>query len=98
MYMTKLRATLAIGIGLCSAALLATASVAKSRPPEPNPPEGPTLSKQQGAPCHTTNLSDPIRQGPSLFGIIGRRVGSTEGFHYSADFAKADFVWDEASL
>ena len=98
MYMTKLRATLAIGIGLCSAALLATASVAQMRLPEAKPPDGPTLFKQQCATCHTTNLSDPIRQGPSLFGIIGRRVGSTEGFHYSADFAKADFVWDEARL
>ena len=98
MYMTKLRATLAIGIGLCSAALLATTSVAQMRLPEAKPPDGPTLFKQQCATCHTTNLSDPIRQGPSLFGIIGRRVGSTEGFHYSADFAKADFVWDEARL
>ena len=98
MYMTKLRATLAIGIGLCSAALLATTSVAQMRLPEAKPPDGPTLFKQQCATCHTTNLSDPPRQGPSLFGIIGRRVGSTEGFHYSADFAKADFVWDEARL
>ena len=98
MYMTKLRATLAIGIGLCSAALLATTSVAQMRLPDAKPPDGPTLFKQQCATCHTTNLSDPPRQGPSLFGIIGRRVGRTEGFHYSADFAKADFVWDEARL
>ncbi len=64
----------------------------------PKPPDGPTLFKQQCATCHTTNLSDPIRQGPSLFNIIGRRAGAAEGFHYSAGFAKADFVWDEARI
>ncbi|HWL20142.1 MAG TPA: c-type cytochrome [Bradyrhizobium sp.] len=66
--------------------------------PAPKPPDGPTLFKQQCATCHTTNLTDPIRQGPSLFSIIGRRAGTVEGFHYSAGFAKADFVWDEARI
>ena len=66
--------------------------------PAAQPPDGPTLFKQQCATCHTTNLSDPMRQGPSLFGIVGRRAGAAEGFHYSAGFGKADFVWDDARL
>lgn len=66
--------------------------------PAPKPPDGATLFKQQCATCHTTNLSDPARQGPSLFKIIGRRAGAVEGFHYSAAFAKADFAWNEATL
>ena len=41
-------------------------------------------------------LSKPVRQGPSLFRIVGRPAGKVDGFHYSADFAKADFTWDEA--
>jgi len=98
MHMTKLRATLAIGMGLCGAAFVATTTGAQMPLPAATPPDGATLFKQQCATCHTSNLSDPTRQGPSLFGIIGRRVGSAEGFHYSADFAKADFVWDEARL
>jgi cytochrome c len=98
MYMTKLRARLAVGLGLCSTAFVATIAGAQMPLPEAKPPDGATLFKQQCATCHTSNLSDPTRQGPSLFGIIGRRVGSAEGFHYSADFAKADFVWDEARL
>jgi cytochrome c len=96
--MTKLRARLAVGLGLCSTAFVATIAGAQMPLPEAKPPDGATLFKQQCATCHTSNLSDPTRQGPSLFGIIGRRVGSAEGFHYSADFAKADFVWDEARL
>jgi cytochrome c len=98
MNMTKLRATLAIGLGCCSAALVATPAGAQMPLPAARPPDGATLFKQQCATCHTTNLSDPIRQGPPLFGIIGRRVGTAEGFNYSADFAKADFIWDEARL
>ena len=102
MCMTKLRVTLAvtlaIGLGLCGAILAVTRAAAQIPLPAPKPPDGPTLFKQQCATCHTTNLSDPIRQGPSLFNIIGRRAGAAEGFHYSAGFAKADFVWDEARI
>jgi cytochrome c len=96
--MTKLRAALAIGLGICTAVLVATAAGAQMPLPAPKPPDGAALFKQQCATCHTDNLADPVRQGPSLFGIVGRRAGSAEGFHYSAGFAKADFVWDEARL
>jgi cytochrome c len=114
MYMTKLRATpgiglaiklpirlsfrLAILLGFCGAMLVATAATAQIPLPEAKPPDGPTLFKQQCATCHTNNLTDPVRQGPSLFGVIGRRAGSVDGFHYSAGFAKADFVWDDTRL
>lgn len=98
MYMTRLRATRAIGLAFCSAMLVMKAAVAQMPLPEAKPPDGPTLFKQQCATCHTDNLTDPVRQGPSLFGIIGRRAGSVEGFHYSAGFAKADFVWDAARI
>ena len=110
MYMTKLRATrgiglavrlairLAIRLGICGAMLVARAATAQMPLPEAKPPDGPTLFKQQCATCHTNNLTDPVRQGPSLFGVIGRRAGSVDGFHYSAGFAKADFVWDDAKL
>ena len=66
--------------------------------PAAKPPDGATLFKQQCATCHTTNLSDPARQGPSLFKIVGRQAGKADGFHYSAGFAKADFVWDDTRL
>jgi cytochrome c len=98
MYMTKLRATLAIGLGSCSAMFVVTAAMAQIPLPEARPPDGPTLFKQQCATCHTSNTTDPVRQGPSLFGIVGRRAGTIDGFHYSAGFAKADFAWDDAKL
>ncbi|WP_050995318.1 MULTISPECIES: c-type cytochrome [Bradyrhizobium] len=66
--------------------------------PAAKPPDGATLFKQQCAVCHTTNLSDPMRQGPPLVRIVGRAAGKVEGFHYSDGLAKADFTWDEARL
>lgn len=98
MHMTKLRTTLAIGLGFCGATLVVKMAGAQMPLPATKSPDGAALFKQQCGTCHTTNPSDPIRQGPSLFKIVGRRAGTAEGFHYSAGFAKADFVWDDARL
>ena len=96
--MRKLRARRATGAGCCGALLAATTAAAQMPLPAAKPPDGATLFKQQCATCHTTNMSDPARQGPSLFKIVGRTAGKADGFHYSAGFAKADFVWDDARL
>jgi len=88
----------AIALALCAAVLVRGSASAQMALPAAKPPDGPTLFKQQCATCHTNNLSDPVRQGPSLFNIVGRRAGSVEGFRYSAAFAKADFAWDDARL
>src|SRR5258707_15799101 len=79
---------------------LLVAQIAGAQMPLPaaKPPDGATLFKEQCATCHTTNLSDAARQGPSLFRIVGRQAGKVDGFHYSAGFAKAEFVWDDAWL
>jgi cytochrome c len=66
--------------------------------PAAKPPDGATLFKQQCAVCHTTNLSDPMRQGPPLVKIVGRPAGKVEGFRYSQSLANADFTWDDAKL
>jgi cytochrome c len=84
---------LGFGLGICVAK--AGAQIAL---PAPKPPDGATLFIQQCGTCHTTNLSDPVRQGPSLFMVVGRRAGTVDGFSYSAGFARADFVWDDARL
>jgi len=96
--MTWRRALQAIGLGCCSAMLIVRIAGAQMPLPVAKPPDGPTLFKQQCGTCHTSNLTDPVRQGPSLFKIVGRKAGTAEGFHYSPGFAKADFVWDEARL
>src|SRR5260221_3779889 len=98
MSMTRLRATSAIGLGFSGAVLAVNVAGAQMPLPAAKSPDGATLFKQQCATCHTTNLFDPVRQGPPLFKIVGRPAGKVDGFHYSAGFARADFVWDDARL
>ena len=98
MYMTRLRAALSIGSGFCGTILVALHAAAQTAPPTAKATDGATLFKQQCGTCHTTNLTDPVRQGPPLSGIVGRPAGKVEGFHYSAAFAKTDFAWDDSKL
>jgi cytochrome c len=50
--------------------------------------------------CHTvTDKTNKV--GPHLFGIVGRKIASVEGFNYSAgmkEYAATGAVWDEATL
>jgi cytochrome c len=88
---------LAIGLGFCGA--ISASDVAAQIPlPAAKPPDGAALFKQQCATCHTTDLTEPVRQGPPLVKIIGRPAGKFEGFKYSPALAKADFAWDESRL
>jgi cytochrome c len=96
--MTTLRTLDAIALGLLGAVVLVTMASAQIPLPAAKPPDGATLFKQQCGTCHTSNETDPVRQGPSLFNIVGRRAGTADGFKYSSGFAKADFVWDEARI
>ncbi|PIT06013.1 cytochrome C [Bradyrhizobium nitroreducens] len=66
--------------------------------PAAKPPDGATLFKQQCAVCHTTSLSEPMRQGPPLVKVVGRPAGKIDGFRYSDSLARAEFAWDEARL
>ena len=97
-HMTKLRTISAIGLGFCATLPVLTMASAQMPLPVAKPPDGATLFKQQCATCHTTNLSDPARQGPSLFKIVGKPAGKADGFRYSTGFVEAKFVWDDARL
>jgi cytochrome c len=98
MSVKKLRSATEMGLGICGTILAASFATAQISPPPAKPPDGAALFKQQCATCHTTNLSDPQRQGPSLFKVVGRQAGKADGFHYSAGFAQANFAWDEVRL
>ncbi len=98
MVMSKRRAIRVMGLGFCGAMTFAGAASAQIPLPAAKPPDGAALFKQQCATCHTTNLSDATRQGPTLAQIVGRKAGKVEGFHYSPGLAQADFTWDENRL
>jgi len=48
--------------------------------------------------CHTLTPDGENRAGPTLYGVIGRRIGTAPGYVYSADFAKHDIVWSKETI
>ena len=48
--------------------------------------------------CHATTLDEPQRSGPHLVALMGRRVGSVQGYNYSKALTEAEFVWNETTL
>jgi cytochrome c len=53
---------------------------------------GQAVFKSQCGICHSP-LADKNMVGPSLFGVVGRKSGSVQGFHYSAANKSADLTW-----
>ncbi len=47
--------------------------------------------------CHSME-PDQHMMGPSLHGLMGRKVGTVEGFVYSPAMEEADFTWNEETL
>ena len=48
------------------------------------------------AACHSINKGGPNKIGPALYNVIGRKVGSMEGYKYSktlASYGKEWMVW-----
>jgi cytochrome c len=59
-----------------------------------------TQFKKSCGVCHVATAEAPPRQGPNLFGVVGRGAGEVVGFKYSEAFAKGSggIVWDEGTL
>lgn len=48
--------------------------------------------------CHSAAPGEPNRQGPNLYGVVGRRAGLQPDFAYSDALKGGRWVWDEATL
>ena len=48
--------------------------------------------------CHTVKPEDTQRAGPSLHGIMGRRIASAPGYDYSDALKKMDIVWTPETI
>ena len=51
--------------------------------------DGEKLFKSQCAACHSAAAGEPNRQGPNLFGVVGRSAGTAPQQMYSDGFKKA---------
>ncbi|HKP26557.1 MAG TPA: c-type cytochrome [Dongiaceae bacterium] len=59
-----------------------------------------TQFKKSCGTCHVAAADAAARQGPNLFGVVGRKAGEVAGFKYSPAFAAGSggIVWDEGML
>ena len=48
--------------------------------------------------CHGVEKGDNRNSGPTLYGLIGRKVASEAGFEFSAAMKAATIVWSEETL
>ena len=48
--------------------------------------------------CHDLQPDAAAKVGPNLYGIIGRKAASVDDFAYSPALAKANIVFDKATL
>ena len=60
--------------------------------------EGEKVFRRNCFVCHTAEKGGPTKQGPNLFGIIGRKTGSIEGFRYTNANKNADITWTPETL
>lgn len=50
------------------------------------------------AACHSYQKDEPAQEAPPLWGVVGRRTASVEGFDYSPALKSLGGVWDRARL
>jgi cytochrome c len=54
---------------------------------------------RQCAVCHTVEKGGENRLGPNLFGILGRKAGTVEGYTYTTAFkTRANWEWTEDGI
>ena len=60
--------------------------------------KGAKLFKAKCAQCHTIEKGGNAKQGPPLWGLIGRTSGTCDGFAYSEANKNAAIVWSDKHL
>jgi cytochrome c len=65
-----------------------------------DPAAAETQFKKSCGTCHVAEAEAAPRQGPNLFGVVGRQAGDVAAFKYSPAFAAGSggIVWDEGTL
>lgn len=59
---------------------------------------GEGVFKRVCATCHNPTAEGPRKLGPTLHGIVGRKVASVEGFRYSTAKRDAAMLWTPDKL
>jgi cytochrome c len=79
---------------LAISALALTSGVAQAQVAD-----GEALFKRQCTVCHAVEKGSTQRKpGPNLFGLVGRKAGTIEGFRYSEANRNSAIVWSPETL
>jgi cytochrome c len=60
--------------------------------------DGKALFERNCGVCHVVSKTEPLRQGPYLEGVVGRKAGKIENFPYSNGLKAATFDWSPEKL
>ena len=66
--------------------------------PKGDAKQGAAIFKAKCATCHTCNEGGPSKQGPNLFGLIGRNAGAYAGYGFTKPMKDSGLVWDSQTL
>ena len=88
----KLIAPMLAGLAFAAVAANAQAQAAAA------PADGKALFTAKCGICHANTPTGGPVVGPSLYGVVGRKAGSKEGFHYSKALPATGVTWQPAII
>jgi cytochrome c len=84
--------------GLCAGVLGLAASGVAVAQSAGDAKRGADVFRAQCSTCHAVDAGKSSPIGPHLFGVVGRKAATAEGFKYSPAFEQLDFAWTQSAL